>query len=103
MTELHRAPLLLLWCRAGAAPIADAPTLLERARDLPRSEVATDADSIAAVLRAALGFRGAPPRGLPGRGSALEWSHDHWRLVAHNARDPLHGLAGDEGIGRPHP
>ncbi len=95
----------MLRARTGAPPIDDPITFLaHRAADAAaRAEHVTDAASIGRVLRAALCFTGADPVVHSGRGSALEWTGRHWRLVSHNAIDPLHGLSGDEGIGRPVP
>ena len=95
----------MLHARTGAPPIGDPVGFLAQcaADRAAFAERTTDAASIARVLRAALGFTGADPVVHPGRGSALEWTGRHWRLVSHNAIDPLHGLSGDEGIGRPVP
>lgn len=95
----------MLRARAGAPPIDDPHGFLaQRAAEAAVcGEHVTDAASIGRVLRAALGFTGADPVVHTGRGSALEWTGALWRLVSHNALDPLHGLSGDEGIGRPVP
>jgi len=97
--------LIVLTARIGAPPIHDPIGFLAQcaAGAVAVVERATDAASLARVLRAALAFTGADPAVEPGRGSALEWTGEHWRLVSHNALDPLHGLSGDEGIGRPAP
>lgn len=97
--------VVVLTAHIGAPPIDDPVGFLARcaAGSATCVERATDALSLGRVLRAALAFTGADPAVEPGRGSALEWTGEHWRLVSHNAIDPLHGLSGDEGIGRPVP
>ncbi|MEZ5976961.1 MAG: hypothetical protein R3F34_01920 [Planctomycetota bacterium] len=55
----------------------------------------------AAVLREALGFTGADPLFLPGRGAALERVGDVWRLLSLNAVDPLHATDVHDDLYRP--